>query len=49
MEGWREDEEEGVSRPWMTVRKREDTETERRSTSSHYVEISLWKMLWTSL
>jgi len=43
---WQEDEEEDVSSYSMTLRKREDTEIERASTRSHYLENSLWKRVW---
>jgi hypothetical protein len=40
-----EEENEAVSIYWMTLRKREDTELERGSTTSHAMENSLWKGL----
>jgi len=43
----REDEDEGVTDYWMTLKKDKLLEIQRESTSSHCVENSLWKRLWT--
>jgi hypothetical protein len=43
--GW-EDKEKDVSSYWMTLRKEQILELERRSTRTLSVEKSLWKGLW---
>jgi hypothetical protein len=43
----RKDEEEDVSRYWITLRKQTLLEFERLSTRSHGLENSFWKRLWT--
>jgi hypothetical protein len=43
----REDEEEDVSRYWMTTGKERILEIQTGSTKSHSVENSVWKRLWT--
>jgi hypothetical protein len=39
----RQDEEENISRYWMTLRKDEILEFKRKRTISHSLENSLWK------
>jgi len=43
----RKDEEEDVSRNWVTLGKQTILEFERLSTRSHGLENSFWKRLWT--
>ena len=44
---WQEDEEEDVSRKWVTLRKREDAVNLKRSNLSHCVDNTFWRRLWT--